>query len=48
MDYASREQNYTELLAPVHCRQRRIAIFLQTASSAEQYRGRRNRRRRDV
>ena len=47
MGYASREQNYENLPAPARYRQRRIAIFLQSASSAEQYRGCRHRRRRD-
>ena len=47
MGYASREQNYENLPAPARYRQRRIAIFLQSASSAEQYRGCRHWRRRD-
>jgi hypothetical protein len=47
MGYASREQNYENLPAPARYRQRRIDIFLQSASSAEQYRGCRHRRRRD-
>jgi len=48
MNYASREQNYAKLPAAMRCRQRQKAIFLQTVSSTDQHRGRRNRRRRDV
>jgi len=49
MGYASREQNYDNLPAPARCRQRRIAIFAQSASSTEQHhRGHRGRRRREV
>jgi len=48
MGYAYREQNSVNLPTRVRCRQRRIAIFSQSASSTEQYRGHRDRRWRDV
>jgi hypothetical protein len=35
MDHASREQNYDSLPAPARCRQRRIAIFAPSTSSAD-------------